>query len=44
MLKPDLVVIGAPRPAGSRGLRSRMQVETLMRGLAAPLLIVPHPG
>jgi nucleotide-binding universal stress UspA family protein len=44
MLKPDLVVIGAPRPAGSRGLRSRMQVETLMRGLAAPLLVVPHPG
>jgi nucleotide-binding universal stress UspA family protein len=44
MLKPDLVVIGAPRPAASRGLRSRMQVETLMRGLAAPLLIVPHPG
>jgi nucleotide-binding universal stress UspA family protein len=44
LLKPDLVVIGAPRPAGSRGLRSRMQVETLMRGLAAPLLIVPHPG
>jgi nucleotide-binding universal stress UspA family protein len=44
MLKPDLVVIGAPRPAGSRGLRSRMQVEILMRGLAAPLLVVPHPG
>jgi len=44
MLKPDLVVIGVPRPAGSPGLRSRMQVETLMRGLAAPLLIVPHPG
>ena len=44
MLAPDLVVIGAPRPAGSRGLRSRMQVETLARGLAAPLLIVPHPA
>lgn len=44
MLKPDLVVIGAPRPAGRRGLRSRMQVEALMRGLGAPLLIVPHPG
>ena len=44
LLKPDLVVIGSPRPPGSRGLRSRMQVEALMRGLAAPLLIVPHPG
>ena len=44
LLKPDLVVIGSPRPPGSRGLRSRMQLEALMRGLAAPLLIVPHPG
>ena len=44
MLKPDLVVIGSPRPAGARGLRSRMQLETLVRGLAVSLLIVPHPG
>jgi nucleotide-binding universal stress UspA family protein len=44
MLKPDLVVIGSPRPAGVRGLRSRMQLETLVRALAAPLLIAPHPG
>jgi len=44
MLKPDLVVIGSPRPARLRGLRSRMQLETLVRGLAVPLLIVPHPG
>ena len=44
MLKPDLVVIGSPRPAGVRGLRSRMQLETLVRGLAVPLLIAPHPG
>jgi nucleotide-binding universal stress UspA family protein len=43
-LKPDLVVIGAPRPPRARGLRSRMQLETLARGLKAPLLIVPHPG
>lgn len=43
-LKPDLVVIGSPRPPGSRGLRSRMQMETLVRGLAASLLVVPHPG
>jgi nucleotide-binding universal stress UspA family protein len=44
MLKPDLVVIGSPRPTGVRGLRSRMQLEALVRGLAVPLLIVPHPG
>lgn len=44
ILKPDLVVIGSPRPAGARGLRSRMALETLMRGLAVPLLIAPHPG
>lgn len=39
----DLVVIGAPRPKGMRGLRSRMDVETLMRGLQVPLVVVPHP-
>jgi len=27
-----------------RGLRSRMQLETLVRALAVPLLIVPYPG
>ena len=43
-IKPDLVLIGSPRPAGSGGLRSRMLVEKLTRGLVAPLLIVPHPG
>ena len=43
-LEPDLVVIGSPRPAGTRGLRSRLQVEKLMRALVVPLLIVPHPG
>ncbi|CAG0969878.1 hypothetical protein BURK1_01170 [Burkholderiales bacterium] len=44
MLGPDLVVIGSPRPAGTRGLRSRMHMEKLLRGLAVPLLVVPHPG
>ena len=44
MLKPDLVVIGSPRPAGVRGLRSRMQLETLVRALAVTLLIAPHSG
>jgi nucleotide-binding universal stress UspA family protein len=42
-LKPDLVVIGSPRPPRVRGLRSRMQLETLVRSLAAPLLVVPYP-
>ena len=41
--KPQLVVIGSPRPRGVQGLRSRMQVEALLRGLAAPLLIAPYP-
>ncbi|MCA1974167.1 MAG: universal stress protein, partial [Caenispirillum sp.] len=35
----DLVVIGPPRPRGEPGLRSRMDLEILARGLAAPLLI-----
>jgi len=42
-LAPELVVIGAPRPRGVTGLRSRMHLETLVKALAAPLLIVPHP-
>ncbi|TSA11548.1 MAG: universal stress protein [Betaproteobacteria bacterium] len=40
---PELVVIGAPRPKGTTGLRSRMHLETLVRALGARLLIVPHP-
>jgi hypothetical protein len=43
-LRPDIVVIGAPRPKGSPGLRSRMRVEKLAGALGAPLLVVPHPG
>lgn len=39
----DVVVIGAPRPKGARGLRSRMDVEALMRGLMVPLVVVPYP-
>jgi len=42
-LAPELVVIGAPRPKGVAGLRSRMDLEGLVRALAAPLLVVPHP-
>ncbi|MBM3556757.1 MAG: universal stress protein [Alphaproteobacteria bacterium] len=40
----DLVVIGSPRPKGKRGLRSRLPVEDLVKGLKAPLIVVPHPG
>lgn len=43
LLKPDLVVIGSPRPPRAKGLRSRMQVEKLLRALAVPLLVVPYP-
>ncbi len=40
---PDLVVIGAPRPKGVSGLRSRMHPEQLAGALAVPLLVVPCP-
>jgi nucleotide-binding universal stress UspA family protein len=40
----DLVVIGSPRPKGVGGLRSRMDLETLAKGLTVPLLLIPHPG
>jgi nucleotide-binding universal stress UspA family protein len=39
----DLVVIGSPRPKGAEGYRSRMKMETLVRDLRIPLLVVPHP-
>ena len=39
----DLVVIGSPRRKGEEGLRSRMELETLVRNLRCPLLIAPHP-
>jgi nucleotide-binding universal stress UspA family protein len=40
---PALVVIGAPRPKGRLGLRSRMHPERLVVALTAPLLVIPHP-
>jgi len=40
----DIVVIGSPRPRGAPGLRSRMDLETLVRGLGVALMVVPHPG
>jgi nucleotide-binding universal stress UspA family protein len=39
----DLVVIGAPRPKGRRGLRSRMDLDRLARGLRIPFVVIPHP-
>lgn len=40
---PDIVVVGSRRPRGTPGLRSRMDVDTLLARLASPLLIVPYP-
>jgi hypothetical protein len=40
----DLVVIGAPRPRGHAGLRSRINLDKLARGLSVPLVIIPHPA
>lgn len=42
--RPDLVVVGSPRPPGKRGLRSRLDFDDLARKLRAPLLIVPYPA
>lgn len=39
----DLVVVGPPRIKGEEGLRSRMDLEKLVRGLKCPLLIAPRP-
>jgi len=35
----DLLVIGPPRRKGEPGLRSRLELEKLVKGLTAPLLI-----
>ncbi|HLD14235.1 MAG TPA: universal stress protein [Burkholderiales bacterium] len=39
----DMVVLGAPRPKGKAGLRSRMLTEKLLRMLSVPALIIPYP-
>lgn len=41
---PDLVVIGAPRPKGRPGLRSRMLEREILRVLPVPLLVAPAVG
>jgi nucleotide-binding universal stress UspA family protein len=38
----DLVVVGMPRPKSEEGLRSRLTLEPLVRGLQVPLLIAPR--
>ena len=40
--KPDLVVIGTPRPKGESGYSSRMKLDSVVRGLDVRLLIVPR--
>lgn len=40
----DLVVMGAPRPKGVSGLRSRMSTDAVKRKLTTPLLITPYPN
>jgi len=39
----DLVVMGAPRPKGVSGLRSRMSTDTVTRTITTPVLIAPYP-
>lgn len=40
---PSLVIIGAPRPKGLPGLRSRIHPERLGGALTVPLLVIPYP-
>jgi nucleotide-binding universal stress UspA family protein len=42
-VRPDLVVIGSPRPPGVPGLRSRMRVEKLVGALDVALVVIPQP-
>lgn len=39
----DLVVMGAPRPKGVSGLRSRMSTDTVTRSISTPVMIAPYP-
>ena len=39
----ELVVIGPPRPKGMPGLRSRMDLDQLARGLAVPFMVATAP-
>lgn len=42
-LKPQLVVMGSPRPKKVKGLRSRMLTDDVLREVDAPVLVVPYP-
>lgn len=42
-VQADLVVAGPPRRKGEEGLRSRLDLDKLLRGLACPLLIATRP-
>jgi len=39
----ELLVIGAPRPKGAPGLRSRLRLEQVVRALTVPLIVAPAP-
>jgi hypothetical protein len=43
VVRCELIVIGAPRPKGTPGLRSRLEAEPLIRGLNTPLMVAPYP-
>ena len=43
-VKADLVVVGAQRPKGREGLRSRIDWDRLLRRLGRPLVVAPFPG
>ena len=43
-IKPDLVVLGALRPKGKLGYRSRMLNDAVLRNLAVALFVAPLPG
>ena len=42
-VRPDLVVVGTPRPRGTPGLRSRMHIDKLAGALDAAIVIIPPP-
>ncbi|GMR19991.1 MAG: hypothetical protein BMS9Abin36_0586 [Gammaproteobacteria bacterium] len=43
-LKPDVIVIGSPRPKGVEGYRSRMALDPIVKTLNTPLCIIPFPN
>ena len=40
----DMVVMGAPRPKGVSGLRSRMSTDMVTRTITTPILMAPYPA